>query len=51
MPNGFGARYPNGTGELETAGVNLNEITASDERDPFTGCPQHKYTLCRVERL
>ncbi|MBX3025842.1 molybdopterin-dependent oxidoreductase [bacterium] len=51
VPNGFGARYPkDGTGELETIGVNLNEITASDERDPFTGCPMHKYTLCRVER-
>ena len=51
VPNGFGARYPkDGSGELETAGVNLNEITASDERDPFTGCPMHKYTLCRVER-
>ena len=51
VPNGFGARYPkDGSGELEAAGVNLNEITASDERDPFTGCPMHKYTLCRVER-
>ena len=51
VPNGFGARYPkDGSGELETVGVNLNMITASDERDPFTGCPMHKYTLCRVER-
>ena len=51
VPNGFGARYPkDGSGELETAGVNLNQITASDDRDPFTGCPMHKYTLCRVER-
>lgn len=52
VPNGFGARYPRaGDGALEAAGVNLNELTAADERDPFTGCPQHKYTLCRVERL
>jgi len=52
VPNGFGARYPkDGTGVFEAAGVNLNELTSSDERDPFTGCPQHKYTLCRVERL
>lgn len=52
VPNGFGTRYPkDGSGELEAAGVNLNEITASDERDPFTGCPMHKYTLCRVERI
>ena len=52
VPNGFGTRYPkDGDGPLEAAGVNLNEITASDERDPFTGCPMHKYTLCRVERI
>ena len=36
--------------ELAQFGVNLNEITATDERDPFTGCPMHKYTLCRVDR-
>jgi hypothetical protein len=28
----------------------LNVLTASEDRDPFTGCPQHKYTLCRIER-
>jgi anaerobic selenocysteine-containing dehydrogenase len=51
VANGFGARYPKGgTGPLEVAGVNLNVLTASEDRDPFTGCPQHKYTLCRVER-
>jgi anaerobic selenocysteine-containing dehydrogenase len=51
VANGFGARYPkDGSGELETVGVNLNLLTASEDRDPFTGCPQHKYTLCRIER-
>jgi anaerobic selenocysteine-containing dehydrogenase len=51
VANGFGARYPkNGHGELEAVGVNLNLLTASEDRDPFTGCPQHKYTLCRIER-
>jgi anaerobic selenocysteine-containing dehydrogenase len=51
VANGFGARYPkDGSGELEAAGVNLNWLTASEDRDPFTGCPQHKYTLCRIER-
>ncbi len=51
VANGFGTRYPKGdSGELETNGVNLNMLTASEDRDPFTGCPQHKYTLCRVER-
>ena len=52
VPNGFGARYPkDGSGELEVAGINLNFLTATEDRDPFTGCPQHKYTLCRVERV
>ena len=51
VANGFGTRYPkNGTGALETAGVNLNWLSSTEDRDPFTGCPQHKYTLCRVER-
>jgi anaerobic selenocysteine-containing dehydrogenase len=51
VANGFGARYPkDGSGALEPAGVNLNLLTASEDRDPFTGCPQHKYTLCRIER-
>jgi formate dehydrogenase len=51
VPNGFGTRYPkDGTGELESAGVNLNFITAAEDRDPFTGCPHHKYTLCRIEK-
>jgi anaerobic selenocysteine-containing dehydrogenase len=51
VANGFGARYPkHGTGALETAGVNLNLLTSTEDRDPFTGCPQHKYTLCRIER-
>lgn len=52
VPNGFGTRYPkDGRGALETTGVNLNWITAADDRDPFTGCPRHKYTLCRVEKI
>ena len=51
VPNGFGTRYPKGgSGELETAGINLNFLSASEDRDPFTGCPHHKYTLCRIER-
>jgi anaerobic selenocysteine-containing dehydrogenase len=51
VANCFGTRYPkNGSGELETAGVNLNWLSSTEERDPFTGCPQHKYTLCRIEK-
>jgi anaerobic selenocysteine-containing dehydrogenase len=51
VANGFGGQYPrDGSGRLETIGVNLNLLTASEDRDPFTGCPQHKYTLCRIEK-
>lgn len=50
IPNGFGTRYPNPeTGELETAGVSINELTSAADRDPFTGCPHHKYVRCAVE--
>jgi anaerobic selenocysteine-containing dehydrogenase len=52
IPNGFGALYPkNGDGALEAIGVNTNELTDVADRDPISGCPHHKYTLCRVERV
>jgi len=50
IPNGFGMKYPNASGELEAVGVNINELSDAAERDPISGCPQHKYTLCRVEK-
>jgi anaerobic selenocysteine-containing dehydrogenase len=51
VPNGFGAAYPNADGELEVQGINLNELSDAADRDPISGCPHHKLTLCRVERL
>jgi anaerobic selenocysteine-containing dehydrogenase len=52
IPNGFGARYPTGSGgALEAQGANLNLLSDAGDRDPFTGIPHHKYTLCRVERI
>ncbi len=51
IPNGFGMAYPkNGDGPLEVQGANINELTAAADRDPITGCPEHKATLCRVEK-
>jgi anaerobic selenocysteine-containing dehydrogenase len=51
IPNGFGVAYPQRQGgALEVQGVNTNELTDAADRDPLTGCPQHKYTLCRIER-
>lgn len=47
MPNGFGVEY--GTdGALERQGANCNEITDATDRDPFTGCPHHRYVRVRI---
>ncbi len=49
VPNGFGLDYPDPvTGELKRTGVRVNELTDAMDRDPFTGCPNHKMIRCRV---
>ena len=51
IPNGFGMSYPSGEGgALEMQGVNTNELTDVADRDPISGCPHTKHTLCRLER-
>ena len=30
---------------------NPNELSDARDRDPISGCPHHKYTLCAVERV
>jgi formate dehydrogenase len=50
IPNGFGVTYPGPDGELVVQGVNLNELSDAADRDPISGCPHHKYTLCSIER-
>jgi len=49
IPNGFGMAYPSADGRLEVQGVNANELSDAADRDPISGCPHHKYTLCRVD--
>ncbi len=49
IPNGFGMAYPAGDGELAVQGVNTNELTDVRDRDPISGCPHHKHTLCALE--
>ena len=49
LPNGLGLGYPGGAGEVLT-GVAPNELTASEDRDPFAGTPWHKHVPARVER-
>jgi anaerobic selenocysteine-containing dehydrogenase len=45
LPNGLGVVY----GDVE-AGVAPNELTATEDRDPFVGTPWHKHVPARVER-
>ena len=50
LPNGLGLSYPTATGETAT-GVAPNELTASQDRDPFVGTPWHKHVPARIERI
>ena len=50
LPNGLGLGYPTGDGDA-TTGVAPNELTASEDRDPFVGTPWHKHVPARVERV
>jgi anaerobic selenocysteine-containing dehydrogenase len=48
LPNGLGVSYPDKTSEL-SGGIAPNELTASEDRDPFVGTPWHKNVPARVE--
>ncbi len=50
LPNGLGLSYPTEGGEKAT-GVAPNELTASEDRDPFVGTPWHKHVAARVEAV
>ncbi len=49
LPNGLGLSYPAENGDA-VAGVAPNDLTASEDRDPFVGTPWHKHVPARVER-
>ena len=53
MPNGFGMIYPTeGNGaNADLNGVNMNAYTDTAARDPFTGCPYHRFVPCQIERV
>ena len=51
MPNGFGMQHENDNGQLETVGVNLNLLSDAADRDPFTGCPHHRFQPCQVAKV
>jgi formate dehydrogenase len=48
LPNGFGVHYPGDLGSA-TVGVAPNELTATEDRDPFVGTPWHKHVPARLE--
>jgi formate dehydrogenase len=50
LPNGLGLFYPAEGGEI-TTGVAPNELTATEDRDPFVGTPWHKHVPARLERV
>ncbi|MEO7734813.1 MAG: molybdopterin dinucleotide binding domain-containing protein, partial [Kofleriaceae bacterium] len=50
LPNGLGLGYPGALGAV-TTGVAPNELTASEDRDPFVGTPWHKHVPARLERV
>jgi anaerobic selenocysteine-containing dehydrogenase len=50
LPNGLGLGYPGAAGGA-TTGVAPNELTASEDRDPFVGTPWHKHVPARLERV
>ncbi len=51
LPNGLGVDYPLDGGPRTLAGVPPNELTASEDRDPFAGTPWHKYVAARLEAI
>jgi len=52
LPNGLGLDHPgDDEGPARVTGVAPNELTASEDRDPFAGTPWHKHVPARLERI
>jgi len=52
LPNIFDLQYPDPvSGELQSTGIGINELSDAADRDPYTGCPNHKRIRCRVARV
>jgi anaerobic selenocysteine-containing dehydrogenase len=50
LPNGLGLDHVGESGRVVT-GVGPNELTATDDRDPWAGTPWHKSVPARVEAV
>ena len=51
LPNGQGTGPAGAVGDAAEAGVAPNELTRSEDRDPFVGTPWHKHVPARLERV
>jgi formate dehydrogenase len=50
LPNGLGVDHPDGNERIRT-GVAPNELTASEDRDPWVGTPWHKSVPARLQAI
>jgi anaerobic selenocysteine-containing dehydrogenase len=48
LPNGLGVDHPDAGRRVQT-GIAPNELTASEDRDPWVGTPWHKSVAARLE--
>ncbi|MBF0452098.1 MAG: molybdopterin-dependent oxidoreductase [Candidatus Magnetomorum sp.] len=46
IPHGSGLKY-----QGKTHGMNVNYLTGTQHRDPFSGIPLHQYVPCRIETI
>jgi formate dehydrogenase len=51
LPNGLGLDHPTADGEVVVTGTAPNELTASEDRDPWVGTPHHKHVRARLEPI
>jgi hypothetical protein len=49
LPNGLGLDHTAADGEVVVTGTAPNELTASEDRDPWVGTPHHEHVRARVE--
>ncbi|MGH9000173.1 MAG: molybdopterin dinucleotide binding domain-containing protein, partial [Acidimicrobiia bacterium] len=49
LPNGLGLDHPGGDGRPVVTGLAPNELTSSEDRDPWAGTPWHKHVPARLE--
>jgi anaerobic selenocysteine-containing dehydrogenase len=51
LPHGYGMEHPDGEGSRRRTGAHINELTASEDRDPVAGTPYHKFVPVRLSPL